>query len=139
MNLNKSIVKKLMYLSGMMNIGGVLVLSRFFSNKVINEADPVVMSNFGLLMIVVWGLSFLAMAPKWDHLKWVIGAFVIEKFIYGFVWTKWLMNNNLSDVYEQDMMAGIFYTIYGANDWFFFIFYLIVFIYLSKTQNKVIW
>ncbi len=137
MNLNKSIVKKLMYLSGIMNIGGVLVLSRFFTNKVINDADPVVMSNFGLLMIVVWGLVFLAMAPKWNHLKWVIGAFVIEKFIYGFIWTKWLMNNSLSNVYEQDTMAGIFYTIYGANDWFFCIFYLIVFIYLSKTQNKV--
>ncbi|MRX64665.1 hypothetical protein [Maribacter luteus] len=138
MNLNKSIVTKLMYLSGIMNIGGVLVLSRFFSNKAINQADPVVMSNFGLLMIVVWGLVFLAMAPKWNYLKWVIGAFVIEKFIYGFIWTKWLMNNNLSDVYEQDTMAGIFCTIYGANDWFFCIFYLTVFIYLSKTQNKVI-
>lgn len=136
MNLNKSIVKKLMYLSGIMNIGGVLVLSRFFSNKVINEADPVVMSNFGLLMIVVWGLVFIAMAPKWNHLKWVIGAFVIEKFIYGFIWTKWLLNNNLSDVYEQDTMAGIFYNVYGANDWFFCIFYLIVFIHLSKSQKQ---
>ena len=127
-----------MYLSGIMNIGGVIVFSRFFSNKVINEVDPVVMSNFGLLMIVLWGFVFLAMASKWEHLKWMIGAFVIEKFIYGFIWTKWLMNNSLSNVYEQDTMAGIFYTIYGLNDWFFCIFYLIVFIYLSKSQNKVI-
>lgn len=125
-----------MYLSGIINIGGVLVLSRFFSNKVINEADPVVMSNFGLLMIVVWGLVFLATAPKWHFLKWVIGAFVIEKFIYGYVWTQWLMSNNLTDVYEQDVMAGIFYTIYGANDWFFCIFYLSVFIYLNKNKLK---
>ena len=137
MNLNKSIIKKLMYLSGIINIGGALVFSRFFSNKVINESDPVVMSNFGLLMIVLWGFIFIAMASKWEHLKWMIGVFVIEKFIYGFIWTKWLMNNSLSNVYEQDTMAGIFYTIYGANDWFFCIFYLIVFIYLSKNQKVI--
>lgn len=137
MKLNKGLIKKGMYLSGIMNTGGVLIFSKFFSNKVINEADPVVMSNFGLLMLTVWGLVFIAMAPKWEKLKWVIGAFVIEKFIYGFVWTKWLLDNDLSSVYEQDTMAGIFYTIYGPNDWFFFLFYLGVFIYLNKAQKKV--
>src|SRR5690606_7039022 len=96
----------------------------------------VVMSNFGLLMIVTWGLVFLAMASKWEQLKWVIGAFVIEKFIYGYIWINWLLNNNLSRVYEQDTMAGIFYTIYGANDWFFCDFYLVVFIYLFKAERN---
>lgn len=32
--------------AAMMNIGGVLVFSRVFTNSVINEFDPVVMSNF---------------------------------------------------------------------------------------------
>lgn len=108
MRLNKEIVKKGIYLSGIMNIGGVLVFSRFFTNKTINEADPQVMSNFGLLMIVVWGLVFVAAAAKWERLKWVIGAFAVEKFIYGITWTKWMMNNNLSSVYEEDTMAGDF-------------------------------
>ncbi|WP_299124979.1 hypothetical protein [uncultured Winogradskyella sp.] len=136
MKLNKELVKKGMYLSGIMNIGGVLVFSRFFTNKVINEADPVVMSNFGLLMIVVWGFAFLAMASKWEHLKWIIGVFVIEKLIYGFTWTKWMINNELSCVYEADTMAGIFFTIYGLNDWFFCIFYLVVFVYLNKVERN---
>ncbi|MDB2384851.1 hypothetical protein N9V96_00065 [Polaribacter sp.] len=136
MKLNKELITKGMYLSGITNIAGVLVLSRFFTNKVINNADPVVMSNFGLLMIVVWGFVFLAMASKWQVLKWVIVAFVIEKFIYGFVWTKWLMNNDISSVYEEDTMAGIFYTIYGINDWFFCVFYIVVFIYLHKVQKR---
>jgi len=123
-----------MYLSGIMNISGVLVLSKFFTNAVINEADPVVMSNFGLLMIVVWGLVFIAIAPKWEYLKWVIAVFVIEKFIYGFLWIKWLINNDLSLVYKQDTFAGLFYTIYGLNDWLFFIFYLVVFVYLCRNR-----
>ncbi|WP_175574447.1 hypothetical protein [Algoriphagus marinus] len=137
MKLKKGLIKKGMYLSGISNIVGVLLFSKFYSNTVINEADPVVMSNFGLLMITVWGLAFIAMAPKWEKLKWLIGAFAIEKFIYGFVWTNWLLNNDLSSVYEQDTMAGIFYTIYGPNDWFFFLFYLVVFIYLNSTQKIV--
>ncbi|TDD73784.1 hypothetical protein [Flavobacterium caseinilyticum] len=136
MKLSKELIKKGIYLSGIMNIGGVLVFSRFFTNKVINEADPVTMSNFGLLMIVVWGLVFLAIVPKWEHLKWVIGVFAIEKIIYALTWSKWLMNNDLSSVYKKDTMAGIFYTIYGLNDWLFCIFYLLVFIYLSKLEKN---
>ncbi|HEY4629600.1 MAG TPA: hypothetical protein VIH02_09990 [Flavobacterium sp.] len=136
MKLSKELIKKGMYLSGISNIAGVLVFSRFFTNKTINEADPVTMSNFGLLMIVVWGLVFLAVVAKWEQLKWVIGVFVIEKFIYGLTWAKWMMNNDLSSVYKKDTMAGIFYTIYGPNDWFFFMFYLIVFIYLIKLEKQ---
>ena len=83
MNLNKSIVKKLMYLSGIMNIGGVLVLSRFFSNKVINEADPVVMSNFGLLMIVVWGLVFIAMGGLGSAKPQRVVQYVIHTLVFG--------------------------------------------------------
>ena len=44
--------------AGLMNIGSVLLFSRGFTNSAINTADPVVMSNFGLLMIVVWGLAY---------------------------------------------------------------------------------
>lgn len=136
MKLNKELIKKGIYLSGIMNIGGVLVFSRFFTNKVINEADPVTMSNFGLVMIVVWGLVYIAIAGKWEQLKWVIGVFFIEKIIYALTWSKWIMTNDLSSVYKEDTMAGIFYTIYGLNDWFFCIFYLLVFIYLRKLEKK---
>lgn len=132
---SKKLFKKGMFLSGFMNVGGVLILSRFFTNEVLNEADPVVMSNFGLLMIVVWGLVFIAMAPKWEHLKWVIGVFFIKNFIYGGMWGHWLPTNSLGNVYNQDTMAGIFFTIYGANDRLFCGFYLAVFIYLSKAQK----
>lgn len=135
--MNRGLIKNGIYLSGIVNIGGILVFSKFFSNKAINEADPAVMSNFGLLMIAVWGLVFIAMAPKWEELKWVIGAIVIEKFMYGFTWTKWLLDNDLSRVYEKDTMAGIFYTIYGPNDWLFFLFFLVVFIYLNKAKKTV--
>lgn len=138
MKQRREFITKGMYVSGISNVVGVLLFSRFFTNATINEADPNSMSNFGLLMIVVWGLVFLATASKWEQSKWMIGAFAVEKLVYGISWTLWLSSNDLSAVYDKDTMAGIFYTIYGPNDWLFFIFYLSVFVYLIKLENNTV-
>ena len=135
MKLNDEIIKKGFVFAGIMNITGPLIFSRFLTNKTIPEIDPV-MSNFGLVKIAVWGLIYIAMSQKYQQLKWLIGVFVIEKLIYSVNWTSWMMNNSLTSVYEQDAMAGIFYTIYGINDWFFFLFFLVVFFkLLNPTKN----
>ncbi|PZX53085.1 hypothetical protein LV84_03289 [Algoriphagus ratkowskyi] len=122
--------------AGLMNIGGVLTFSRFFTNSSISEFDPVVMSNFGLLMILVWGLAYIAIAKDFEKVRWLVAVFAIEKLIYGIVWAKWLLNNDLSEVYAQDAMAGIFYTIYGANDWIFFLFFSYVFLRTMSKRNE---
>jgi hypothetical protein len=116
-----------------MNIGGVLLFSRFFTNPIINELDPVVMSNFGLLMIVIWGLAYLASAFITSNIKWLAGAFVIEKLVYVVTWLLWLANNNLSNVYDKDLFAGIFYSIYGINDFVFMMFFAWVFLLNNKN------
>ena len=122
-------------ISGLMNLT-VLIFSRFFTNTVIPEFDPVVMSNFGLLMIVVWGFAYMSIAKNYHKVKWLVGVFVLEKFIYGYLWIKWILNNNISEVYKKDTMAGIFYSIYGINDWIFFVFFLLVFIKIFKSKNS---
>lgn len=72
--MNPAVVKGGFIAAALMNLGGVLILSRFFTNTAINETDPVVMSNFGLLMIVVWGLAFLGAAMVEGNVKWLAGA-----------------------------------------------------------------
>ena len=119
-----------------MNIGGVLLFSRLFTNSIINELDPVVMSNFGLLMIVIWGLAYLASAFITSNIKWLAGAFVIEKLVYVVAWSLWLANNNLDDVYVKDLFAGIFYSIYGINDFVFMVFFAWVFLTHIKVPNR---
>lgn len=121
-------------ISGLMNLT-VLIFSRFFTNTTIPEIDPVVMSNFGLLMIVLWGLAYISIAKSYSKVKWLVGVFVVEKFIYGYVWLKWILSNNISDVYGKDTMAGIFYSIYGINDWIFFIFFSFVFIKIIRLSD----
>ena len=128
MKISKELIAKGFILSGIMNIGGTLIFSRFFTNETIPEADPVVMSNFGLLMIFVWGLVFLSISQKYEQLNWLVGVFAIEKLIYGFNWINWISNNDLYVVYNKDQMAGIFYATYGVNDLLFFVFFMSVFI-----------
>lgn len=133
--LKSETITKGFIIAGLMNMS-VLVFSRFFTNSVIPESDPNVMSNFGLLMIVVWGLAYISVAKNYQHVKWLVGVFALEKIIYGIIWIKWMLANNVSDIFSKDKMAGIFYSIYGVNDWVFFIFFSLVFIRLIKIETK---
>ena len=135
MTIKDTTITKGFILAGLMN-ASVLISSRLFTNTTIPKFDPSVMSNFGLLMIVIWGLAYISVAKSFQQVKWLIGVFAVEKFIYGYVWTNWTLNNNISEVYEQDKMAGTFYSIYGINDWVFFVFFALVFLRLHRLENK---
>jgi hypothetical protein len=63
-------------------------------------------------------------------------VFLIEKLISGFVWSLWMINNNILEVFYRDILAGIFYSVYGINDWIFCFFLLYVLIDLIKEKNK---
>lgn len=128
---NKTITRGFI-LAGLMNMS-VLIFSKLFTNTTISEFDPSVMSNFGLVMILIWGLAYISVSRKYHSLKWLVGVFAIEKLIYGLVWINWMMNNTLAEVFEKDTMAGLFYSTYGVNDWVFFIFFSLLFIRLYRT------
>lgn len=121
--------------AGMMNIVGALGCSRFFSNSAINEADPVVMSNFGLLMIVIWGLAYIGASTIRSNIMWLAGVFAVEKLVYVLAWLNWLLNNDLSAVYSSDFLAGVFYSIYGLNDFVFMLFFLWLFVSEKQTET----
>ncbi|MGF1708194.1 hypothetical protein [Enterovibrio baiacu] len=99
-------IKLGLFAAAAMNIGGVLIFSRAFTNTAINDADPVVMSNFGLLMIAVWGLAYLGTAFINSNIKWLAGAFAIEKLVYVIAWINWMSGNSLSTVYDADLSRG---------------------------------
>lgn len=125
--MSRKLIRNGLVAAGVMNIGGVLVFSRGFTNAAINSADPVVMSNFGLLMIVVWGCAYLGAATVTGSIKWLAAAFALEKLVYVVAWLSWLDGNSLSRLYVQDAFAGIFYSIYGLNDFVFMLFFVWVF------------
>ncbi len=135
MTIKNTTITKGFIIAGLMN-ATVLIFSRLFTNSTIPEFDPNVMSNFGLLMILMWGLAYMSVSKNYHKVKWLIGIFAIEKFIYGCVWTIWILKNNISEVYEKDAMAGVFYSIYGINDWVFFVFFTLVLIRLFRLKNN---
>lgn len=124
--MNQKLVRNGFILAALMNFS-VLMWSRGFTNTAINQADPVVMSNFGLLMIIIWGVAYLAAASTNANLKWLAGAFAIEKLIYAVIWINWHLNNSVQELYSTDAFAGIFYSIYGLNDSTFMLFFTLVF------------
>lgn len=132
--MNTNTVKKGLIAAGLMNVGGVLLFSRAFSNTAINDADPVVMSNFGLVMIVVWGLAYLGTATIRSDIKWLVGVFAVEKLVYVLAWIKWISNNSLAQLYSEDAFAGAFYSIYGVNDFVFMLFFVSVFLSRRSTD-----
>ena len=135
MTINNELIRKGFITAGLMNMTA-LIFSRFFTNEVITGYDPVVMSNFGLLMIVVWGVAYISVAKNYHTVKWLVGVFAAEKFIYAFIWTRWMLNNQVSEVLAKDTMAGIFYAVYGLNDWIFFLFFSMVFLRLIKSTHN---
>ena len=74
MKVSKGVITKGFVFSGIINIGGALIFSRFFTNEFIPKNDPVVMSNFGLLMIVVWGVSIFIYFSKIRAIKLAGGS-----------------------------------------------------------------
>lgn len=127
--MNKTVIKYGLILAALVNIGGVLTFSQLFSNTAINDADPVVMSNFGLVMIMVWGLAYFAAAMTKGNIRLLVSVFAIEKLVYVGAWVYWLSTHNLFSLYEADLFAGIFYTIYGLNDLLFMVFFIKVAMY----------
>ncbi len=127
-------ITRLFLAAGLVNIS-VLFFSKFFTNEVMTAYDPVLASDFGVLMIVLWGLAYMAVAKNYPQVKWLVGVFVIEKFVYAYTWVRWITRNDVAAVYEKDVLAGVFFSIYGINDGLFCLFFLIVFIQLAKSSK----
>ena len=121
--------------AGIANIGGVLLFSQFFNNTSLNTASPVVMSNFGLLMIIIWGLAYISVNKVYANTRLLVGVFAIEKFIYVLSWCIWMFQHgsNIPALFEQSALTGAFMLIYGPNDLFFMLFFIWVF--TSKDVN----
>jgi hypothetical protein len=134
--MSSKFISYLFYLAGIINILGTLIFSKFFTNNNLTEIDPLVMSKFGLIMIMVWGLAFISIAKKFYENKFIIAVFSLEKLAYVIAWCLWYFNKNysLESIFQKDFLAGTFYSLYGLNDLFFLLLFLYV---LTKKSKKI--
>lgn len=133
--MTRKLTENLFLLAGVSNIVGVLLFSRLFTNKTMMEAQPAVMGAFGLLCIILWGAAYIAVRATYDQVRWLIAVFVIEKLAYVIAWMMFLAGNSLADLYQADLFAGIFYSIYGANDFVFMLFFAYIFLTAGKRAS----
>ncbi len=110
-------------LAGVANVGGILIFSKLFTNTAMTEASPMVMSSFGQLMIIVWGFAYISVMNSYESVPWLSLLFTIEKLIYVITWIIWFQNNDLTLLYTKDFFAGMFYTVYGLNDFISMLFF----------------
>ena len=106
--MNTKLIKTGFIAAGLMNIGSVLLFSRAFTNEAINNADPVVMSNFGLVVIAVWGLAYFGAAAINANIKWLAGAFALEKLVYVVVWVTWLSKTACPSCMQKTFLRARF-------------------------------
>ncbi len=111
------------FLAGAANVGGILFFSKLFTNTAMIQASPTVMSSFGQLMIIVWGFAYISVANSYESVPWLSFLFTIEKLIYVLTWVFWFQANDLTLLYTKDLFAGIFYTVYGLNDFLSMLFF----------------
>ena len=129
-------ISRLFVIAGLSNVLGVLLLSRGFTNQVMMDTQPEVMGYFGLIAIVLWGLAYIAVAKSYAAVPWLIAVFAVEKLAYVIVYLQWFTSHSITAVYERDALAGVFYSIYGLNDFLFMLFFGWVFIRLKKAIIK---
>ena len=130
--MTRNMTEKMFLLAGSSNILGVLICSKLFTNQTMMQLQPSVMGAFGLIMIVVWGLAYIAVYKSYDSVRWLIGVFVVEKFAYVVAWGTFVYTHSLAEIYKTDAFAGVFYSVYGINDFLYMLFFIYVFLAGSK-------
>ena len=100
------------------NTIGVLILSKGFTNSTLMEIDPTVFGPFGLCMIMIWGGCYYACSDSAPSNPKIGLIFTLEKCVYFTLWIQWINGNStpLAEIYQKDLFAGLFYTIYGLID-----------------------
>ena len=122
---------------GLINVVGVLVFSKGFTSTILSRYDPVALSNFGLVAIMLWGLAYIAVSRSYRHVPWLVAVFTVEKLVYAGHWFLSFREGAypLAEIFQQDALAGVFFTIYGANDFLFMLFFGWVYLRIQRSPT----
>lgn len=120
------IVTRGFQLAAAFNVIGVLVFSRFFTNTLLSSLDPTVMSRAGLGAIVLWGLAYASISRCYRSVPYLVLVFCVEKLYYTAAWLIWLSKkgDTLPALFSESPLTAMFYSIYGAGDFAFALFFL---------------
>jgi hypothetical protein len=112
--------------AGLVNLGGVLFFSKGFTNADLAPLYPEVFSNFGLVLILLWGLAYLSVHRRWKENVHLALVFALEKLCYIIVWVYWMSRHGseLPEILGRSPLSGIFLIVYGPNDFIFMLIFV---------------
>lgn len=112
-------------LAGAVNVFGMLVVSKLFTNALLGATDPAAFSWLGQVAIVLWGLAYWAVARAYRHVPYLVVVFFIEKMVYTVTWLLWLLQkgHSLTSIASESPMTALFFAMYGAGDFAFALFF----------------
>ena len=117
-------------LAALTNIVGMAIFSRGLTSTALEELAPTLFSRPSLLLIMVWGLAYLALARRYERAPEIAAVFAVEKAIYVASWVMWLASPHppLAAIYADDPLAALFFSGYGIVDGAFGAFFGYVFL-----------
>ena len=126
-------------MAGAFNVFGMLVVSKLFTNPLLNATDPAVFSWLGQLAVVLWGLAYWAVARSYRHVPYLVLVFCIEKMVYAATWLVWILQSghSLSSIASESFLTASFFGAYGAGDFAFGLFFgWVAFKVLTGNRNS---
>lgn len=125
------------WLAGAYNVFGILVFSKLFTNPVLAAVDPVVFSWLGQIAIVLWGLAYWSVAKSYRSVPLLVLVFAIEKLVYALTWLAWLhaKGSTLPAIAAESPLSALFFAVYGAGDFAFFLFFSTVAWQARKSKS----
>ena len=101
----------------------IVLFSKGFSNN-LGAVDPL-FSPEGCIGILLWGAAYFALSKRHQSTPSMSLVFSLEKAFYGFHWLIWMLHHHgdISEMFSQDPLTGLFFAIYGIGDLLFMIFF----------------
>ncbi|HOP62371.1 MAG TPA: hypothetical protein PK358_09670 [Spirochaetota bacterium] len=119
--MSKNTIKTIFWSAGLFNIGAGLIFSLLFTNPYPARYYPSVFSDFGLIIIMLWGLAYISVSSTYMHVRGLMLIFTIEKLIYFITWIWFLVDKGsmLPGILSESFITGLALSSYGSVDFLF--------------------
>ncbi len=108
-------------LAGAHNIG-ILVSTKGFTDDNFFTIEPELFGRNGCYLILLWGLTHIAVAWRYDEVPFLFLVFAFEKLVYVRHWINWLRKRDtwIDRVKETDFGTQVFFHSFAFFDCVFF-------------------
>ncbi|MGD0276459.1 MAG: hypothetical protein ABSB79_10500 [Syntrophales bacterium] len=137
----KTWVRNIFWLIGLGNlVTAGLAVCPFYDSSYFSSLNPGVFSSAGLIVIGLWGLVYIAVSNIYPKAPYVILVLVMEKLFYSYLAVPWMLQNGhrMGEIFQQDVIAGLAYCVWGPYDFLSFVFFLYVFLTVRKSSPALI-